>query len=324
MMNTKSITQKTLMALSLSLILVPTIVFAQTPDPQQFDSQIENGETAGSGLVPCSGTNCSACHLAELGNTLVGLLIGLVAIVFATLMVVAGFRLVTSGGNRSARDAAKNSLTNAVVGLLLILGAWLLVDTLMRALVGDGGEVTGYGPWTEISCWEQRRSTEIAVPPDEFNFVATGGDHGSVAVRGAGSNCPAAPRDSVVQIPSEMVSGEPEYLTRDALERFTRLHNAAKADGVTILVSDGWRSEEEQVYLYNKYKGKSAVATPCSLGGGGSNHNSGVAVDLEIGCAKTDSSCNSRAYNWMKENGGEYGFNNVLPRDTVHWSPTGR
>lgn len=315
-MNIKKLTILSLVFTVFSIgLLVPLVTIAQMVDPQ----------LTGSGqFVPCSGTNCSACDLVKLANSIVTWLIGIVALMFGVLMIVAGFKLVLSAGNQGALDTAKKMLTNGLIGFLIVLGAWLLVDTLMKALLGDSGELKGYGPWSQIDCWKQNKAVIVEYEEDEAVFIESGGDHGGVATYGTGSNCPAMPKDSVVQIPSSMVSGDAEYLEPGALARFTELHNAAKADGVTIMARDGWRSEEEQVYLYNKYKGKSDVATPCSRKGNGSNHNSGVAVDLVIGCAKTDSSCNSKAYNWMKKNGGKYGFNNALPRDTVHWSPTGK
>lgn len=107
-------------------------------------------------LVPqCEGTSCSACHFVELGNNLVSWLIGVITVLFAVLMAVAGFGLVTSGGNPSALQAAKDKFTNGLIGFLIVLSAWLLIDTLMRGLLGNNGEIQGWGPWAEVQCWSQ-------------------------------------------------------------------------------------------------------------------------------------------------------------------------
>ena len=189
--------------LSLGVLFGTTEVLAQTgTDPQQFDSQIgENGES-GSQFVPCSGTNCSACHFASLANNIVDWLIMMLALVFTIIVIVSGFRLVTSGGNQNAKSAAKKSVTNAFVGLLLVLAAWLVIDTIMRALVGDDGKV-GDAPWGQIECWEQRRSTEIAYKPDVFVYTAKDVDEtfGTVSTAGANTysagNCTPAKLESM-------------------------------------------------------------------------------------------------------------------------------
>ena len=114
----------------------------------------------GSGFVPCSGEGCSACDFVILANTIIKWLITISFLLFAVLAVMAGFKLVTSGGNPSARSAAKSSFTNAFIGLIIIMAAWLAVDTLLRGLLGkDGvlsdGQVSGYGPWSQVQCASQ-------------------------------------------------------------------------------------------------------------------------------------------------------------------------
>jgi hypothetical protein len=117
-------------------------------------------------LVPCDGIDCNACHFVEMGNTILVWLIGIMFIVFAVIMAVAGWGLVTSAGNQTALSDAKSKFTNAFIGLFIVLGAWLVVDTIMQGLLDSGdGTITGYGPWSEIEC----------VPP-EVVMLETGTD----------------------------------------------------------------------------------------------------------------------------------------------------
>jgi hypothetical protein len=121
------------------------------------------------GFVTCEGKYCTACNLVELINKLIVWLFGIIFLIFAVLMVIAGFGLVTSAGNTSALEAAKSKFTNAIIGLLIVMGAWLLVDTIMRGLVGGGdtgakvGEIVGWGPWSEVKCQTQSE-TKAFVP----------------------------------------------------------------------------------------------------------------------------------------------------------------
>src|SRR3989344_4581969 len=52
----------------------------------------------------------------------------------AIMFVYAGFELVTSGGSTEKRGTAKKVFTNAVYGLVLAAGAWLIVKTLLSIL----------------------------------------------------------------------------------------------------------------------------------------------------------------------------------------------
>ena len=54
----------------------------------------------------------------------------------------AGFVMVTSGGNPSKKDEAKSMIGNAVVGLIVLLGAWLVVRTVL-VIFGYTGPLLG-------------------------------------------------------------------------------------------------------------------------------------------------------------------------------------
>tara|TARA_B100000508_G_scaffold36077_1_gene27902 strand:+ start:19487 stop:20524 length:1038 start_codon:yes stop_codon:yes gene_type:complete len=136
-----------------AIILIPNLTFAQ-------------------GFVPCDGTAvnggtaCTECNLVQMGNTILIWLIGILFLLFAFMVFVAGWGFITSGGNPSARDAAKSKLTNALIGLLIVLAAWLIVDTMMRALLSGGtGTITGYGPWQQVQCGAMTTANFVAAQP---------------------------------------------------------------------------------------------------------------------------------------------------------------
>lgn len=128
------------------------------------------------GFIPCGGDGqpeCQACHFVELGNKLIVWLIGILMVVFAFIMATAGWGLVTSGGNPQAKTAAKDKFTNAIIGLVIVLAAWLLIDTLMKMLLTPGAKsLTTLGPWNQVECTKQ--------PEVKAATVAWGGDPGSL------------------------------------------------------------------------------------------------------------------------------------------------
>lgn len=142
----------------------------------------------------CTGLDCSACNVVDMVNGGLIWLIGILFVVFAVLMTIAGVKLVTSGGNPGALNAAKSSFISAIVGMIIILSAWLIVDTIMRALVGSdgnegkigvikGGVVTGWLAWSDVECQAQAKPVfhsvdviDLAVSTCDYAGVTPGGD----------------------------------------------------------------------------------------------------------------------------------------------------
>ncbi len=158
----------------------------------------------------CSGPDCSACNIVDLTNGLIQWLIGFLFILFAIIMAYAGFGLVTSGGNSHALDEAKGRFMNAVIGLIIVLAAWLIVDTIMRGLVGrpnaegmivTGGEVSGWLFWSEVRCAEQPnedlRSVTYEPVPFEPNTFWPGDAQSAGGQIVSESNCAATPAGNV-------------------------------------------------------------------------------------------------------------------------------
>lgn len=105
------------------------------------------------GLVPCNGPECNACHLVALSQNVLEFLIAVSVILAAIVFAWAGLRMVTAGGNEAQISAAKGMFSNVVIGLILVLAAWLIIDTIMKLFVEDGR--TELGPWNQIHCITQ-------------------------------------------------------------------------------------------------------------------------------------------------------------------------
>jgi hypothetical protein len=63
----------------------------------------------------------------------------LVTPIFAILFIYAGFLYIGSAGNPNNKSKAKKIIKNALLGYLIILSAWLVVDTILKGL-GFTGE----------------------------------------------------------------------------------------------------------------------------------------------------------------------------------------
>ncbi|HBL51948.1 MAG TPA: hypothetical protein DDZ05_01835 [Candidatus Blackburnbacteria bacterium] len=79
----------------------------------------------------------------ELGNITVAGLISsgiklaliIAAVVFFFMLVVGGIRWILSGGDKGKTEEARNQITAALVGLVIVFSAWAITQ-LIRALFG--------------------------------------------------------------------------------------------------------------------------------------------------------------------------------------------
>ncbi|PIT96746.1 hypothetical protein COT82_01470 [Candidatus Campbellbacteria bacterium CG10_big_fil_rev_8_21_14_0_10_35_52] len=103
-------------------------------------------------IVPkcASGGICGYCDLISLVNNIIEFLIYF-SVIMATLMFMyAGFQYLTAGGKGDKITSAHKIFTNVFLGLVFVLAAFLIVDTIMKTFLPNGS--TKFGPWNEIEC----------------------------------------------------------------------------------------------------------------------------------------------------------------------------
>ncbi len=106
------------------------------------------------GLVPCGGVGepaCESCHVVSLADNVIGWLVLILGTIAAIVIAYAGIKLVTSGGNQRAMEDAKSMITNIIIGYIIVLAGWLIIDYIMKVLVNEGT----FGVWNEIECVAQ-------------------------------------------------------------------------------------------------------------------------------------------------------------------------
>jgi len=87
------------------------------------------------------GTIAKISDLGEIFNKVVSYILGLAGIVFFVLLVVGGFKYITSGGDPKAAEAAKGTLTSAITGLVIILISYLVLALITKL---TGVDVTNF------------------------------------------------------------------------------------------------------------------------------------------------------------------------------------
>lgn len=104
------------------------------------------------------------------------------------------------------------------------------------------------------------------------------------------------------------VAGTSHALWEPAARSLEALRSAAAAEGVTIGITDSYRTYDTQVDLVGRkglYSQGGLAAAP-----GTSMHGWGVAVDLQL---------DATAQAWMRQNGGRFGFEENVAREPWHW-----
>jgi len=65
--------------------------------------------------------------------------LGLLGIIFIILMITAGYKLMTSGGNEEETVQAKSMIRRAIYGLIITVSAYAITYFVFNALPGGGG-----------------------------------------------------------------------------------------------------------------------------------------------------------------------------------------
>jgi len=106
-------------------VAVPTAVYAQ--------SEIEKGLCAGTQLdannTSCDPTNDTEANtrINDILKTIINLFSLLVGIVSVIMIIMGGFKYITSGGNDANVAGAKNTIVYAVIGLVVVALAQFIV-----------------------------------------------------------------------------------------------------------------------------------------------------------------------------------------------------
>lgn len=131
-------------AASLILSAMLLIGLAVPALAQTAQDQINNGLCAGSNLQFTE--NPGQCNVAgtdattkinNIVHTIVNLLSAVVGIVAVIMIIVGGFRYITSGGNDASVTSAKNTILYAIIGLVVVALAQIIVRFTLSKLTNS-------------------------------------------------------------------------------------------------------------------------------------------------------------------------------------------
>lgn len=113
--------KKLLPILMILFLLLPIFSFAQGTPPSTR-------------IVPCDGPDCGFDDLMQLLNNIIKYIILISVPIAACVIAYAGFIIMTSGVSDRISEA-KRMIQKVVIGFVFVLGAWIIVNTILFALL---------------------------------------------------------------------------------------------------------------------------------------------------------------------------------------------
>lgn len=258
-------------SLGLSVLLIagayaftaPQTVFADPPSSYR------------SGLVPCGtsqnganeggATGCQACDLVSLLQKVINFMLGLSIPIAIALFAYAGILYFTSTTNQGNISKAKGMFSSALTGLIIALGAYLVVETVLHAVL----KPEYFTGWNTVDCVasDQRRiNANISDVFSQAINTFTNGTKAPVSITTGGAS--GGVNGSNVGVGE---TGVPYYGGPLSAGRLCAASNPACS--VSVLQSDGLSYSQAQAMSCiavtesggNPSIGCSATKTPCGL-----------------------------------------------------------
>lgn len=106
---------------------------------------------------------------------------------------------------------------------------------------------------------------------------------------------------------------EVEHIAESTCDPFLAMVEAARRDGIAIGINSGFRSFPEQKHLHDGFTKKLPGFNPANRPGT-SNHQNGIAFDIDVGGGTA-----TKTYGWLAKNATSFGFLRTVSRESWHW-----
>lgn len=113
-------------SLSLAVMIVPTVA--------GFDGGIQGGADSARG----NDQTTELFGQTGIFRTITNVLLFILGAISVIMIIIGGLRYVVSGGNATAVTAAKNTILYAIVGVIVALLAYAIVNFVLDSFTGGG------------------------------------------------------------------------------------------------------------------------------------------------------------------------------------------
>ncbi len=128
-------------------------------------------------------------------------------------------------------------------------------------------------------------------------------------------------KEDLIKVPIYLKTSEAKSDTRvhkECLEAFLAMSQAAKKEGITLLIESGYRSSTYQIEVFKRkldhtispsaesLKKRLQVSAPAGF----SEHHTGYAIDIN---STEDSFAHTKEFTWLQNNAPDFGFKMSFP-----------
>ena len=78
---------------------------------------------------------------------IINVILTFIGLFFIIMIIISGFQWMTSGGNEETITKAKKRITSSIIGVAIVLGAWVIANAAMLLIQNkplNGGWITWY------------------------------------------------------------------------------------------------------------------------------------------------------------------------------------
>jgi hypothetical protein len=100
--------------------------------------------TCGAGGI--NGVNCSAgTSVTGLIVTVINWMLALAGLIAVLFLIIGGFRYIFAGGNAESAEAGRQTVINAIIGIVIIILSYVIVNVISNLVTNTGGGTSGTG-----------------------------------------------------------------------------------------------------------------------------------------------------------------------------------
>lgn len=131
-MKTSGFKQTVLLLAMTAIMIIPYLVFAQGTINETASSNPMNllNRVAGDSFAETDENS-----LPNILGLVIGAALSLLGIIFVVLMILAGYNWMTASGSEQKVEEAKSTIKRAIIGLVIVLGAWSIWKFILENLI---------------------------------------------------------------------------------------------------------------------------------------------------------------------------------------------
>lgn len=92
---------------------------------------------------PSTGLRCTETSVPQIFRTIINWALGIAFGVAVIFLIIGGFRYITAGGNEESVEKGKSSVINALIGIVIIVLSYVIVNVVANLVTGNNSALGG-------------------------------------------------------------------------------------------------------------------------------------------------------------------------------------